>query len=237
VGLRTALAIDAVSFLLSALLLLPVMIPRAQHAKNQPVLREIREGWSYLWNHPVALDVALLVEFSVLCVSLWTPLAPAFAKGFLHSDPSLVGLQMGLFGVGGIVGSVAAPKALAKWGKGKSLTGLLVAEASLMLLYTTLPSPAASSALIVVWGAVVTVMMVPYYCLLQETVAPEFLGRVFALSRQFENIATLLAMGAAIASQAILTPQHSLMAAAVVYLVFSSLYRISRRGHRLAQIA
>jgi predicted MFS family arabinose efflux permease len=144
---------------------------------------------------------------------------------------------MGLFGVGGIVGSMAAPKAMAKWGKGRLLTGLLVLEACLMLTYTALPAPAASSALIVVWGTVVTVMMVPYCCLLQETVAPEFLGRVFALSRQFENIATLLAMVAAIGMQAVLSPQHSLMAAAVVYLAFSSLYRMSRRGHRLAQIA
>ncbi len=237
VGLRAALAIDAVTFLLSALLLLPVTIPRVQHSKNQPVINEIREGWIYLWNHPVALDVALLVEFSVLCVSLWTPLAPAFAKSFLHSTPSMVGLQMGLFGVGGIVGAMAAPAAMARWGKGKLLTGLLVAEASLMLTYTTLAAPIASSALIVVWGAVVTVMMVPYYCLLQESVAPEFLGRVFALSRQFENIATILAMGAAIRLQSLLSPQHTLMAAAAVYLIFSSLYRISRRGRRLAQIA
>lgn len=237
VGLRAALAIDAASFLLSALLLLPVFVPPVSRPEPQPVLEEIRRGWTYLWSHPVALDVALLVEFSVLCVSLWTPLAPAFAKTFLHSDPRLVGLQMGLFGVGGVFGSVLAPRVLRRWGKGRLLTALLVAEASLMLAYTALPSPLASCAVIVVWGTVVTVMMVPYNCLLQENVAPDFLGRVYALSRQFENIATFLAMGAAVALRAVLTPQLSLMAAAVVYLVFSGSYRMSRRGHRLAQIA
>jgi MFS family permease len=237
VGLRAALAIDAASFLASALLLLPVRVPRIPQPERQPVLKEIRAGWSYLWSHPVALDVALLVEFSVLCVSLWTPLAPAFAKTFLHSDPSLVGLQMGLFGVGGVVGSIVAPKAQARWGKGRLLTGLLIAEACLMLTYTMLPAPAASCALIVLWGVVVTIMMVPYNCLLQETVAPEFLGRVFALTRQFENVATMVAIAVAIQLQAALTPQRSLMAAAAVYLVFSSLYRLSRRGHHLAQVA
>jgi DHA3 family macrolide efflux protein-like MFS transporter len=237
VGLRMALAIDAATFLVSALLLLPVEVPRDRHSKRQPVMTEIKEGWSYLRRHPVALEAAVMVEFSVLCVSLWTPLAPAFAKNFLKSDPSLVGLQMGLFGAGGIAGSMAAPSATAKWGKGKLLTGCLVAEAAMMLLYTTTSSPAASSVLIVVWGAIVTVMMVSYNSLLQDTVASGYLGRVFALSRQFENVATVLAMGAATALESRLSPQRSLLSAAVVYLTVSSLYRLSPRGRRLAQAA
>ena len=234
VGLRAALAIDAASFLLSALLLLPIALPRVRKAIHQSVLREINEGWTYLWSHPVALDTALLVEFSVLCVSVWVPLAPSFTKTFLHSEPSLVGVQMGLFGVGGIIGSIAAPRMMAKWRKGQLLTSLLIAEASLMLVYSAVPAPAASSAVIAIWGAVVAVMMVPYNCLLQGTVAPEFLGRVFALTRQFENIATVVAMGAATALR-VFGPQHSLMAAALVYLLFAVFYRASPRGHRLAQ--
>jgi DHA3 family macrolide efflux protein-like MFS transporter len=236
-GLRTTLAIDAATFLLSALLLLPVRVPRAPRFATQRVISDICLGWTYLWRHPVALDVALLVEFSVLCVSLWTPLAAAFVKTFLHADPTLVGLQMALFGAGGIVGSFVAPRAMARWGKGKLLTGLLVTEAGLMLLYTMLPSVAASSGVIVLWGAVVTVMMVPYYCLIQETVAPEYLGRVFALSRQFENLASVLGMAAAVGLNALLNPRLSLVAAAAVYLTCSSVYRLSRRGRRLALIS
>ncbi|HSU03451.1 MAG TPA: MFS transporter [Nocardioides sp.] len=81
VGSGWALAVDAATWLLAALLLLPVTIPPREPAKEAPdTVRELREGWSFFWATPWLW--AVVVGFGVLNAihaGAWLTLGPAVA--------------------------------------------------------------------------------------------------------------------------------------------------------------
>ena len=81
VGSGWALAVDAATWLLAALLLLPVRLPARQPRAEAPdTLRELREGWSFFWATPWLWTV--VVGFGVLNAihtGAWFTLGPAVA--------------------------------------------------------------------------------------------------------------------------------------------------------------
>jgi MFS family permease len=81
VGSGWALAVDAATWLLAALLLAPVRLPPRQPRAERPdTLRELREGWSFFWATPWLWIV--VVGFGVLNAihaGAWFTLGPAVA--------------------------------------------------------------------------------------------------------------------------------------------------------------
>jgi MFS family permease len=81
VGSGWALAVDAATWLVAALLLLPVRLPpRAPSGEAADTVRELREGWSFFWATPWLW--AVVVGFGVLNaihVGAWFTLGPAIA--------------------------------------------------------------------------------------------------------------------------------------------------------------
>lgn len=235
-GLRPTLLLDALSFLLSGLLIMPVIIHKTEAASaREAVFKQMRQGWAYLAGHGVILHMLSLVGVSLLCVALWIPVAPLFLKQFLHVPDSAIGLQFGLFGLGSILGSFAAPPLVKRLGRGRTFAAMLLAEASTMLVYCMAPLPLLSHAIILAWGVVVSVGVVPYLSLLQQNVQEAFLGRVFAVARQVESIATVAAIAIAVVLQSFMPPQSIFAVAALAYLglVASSLMLPS--GRKLLQ--
>jgi len=170
-----------------------------------------------------------LFESSVLCVGLWTPWL-LHCETFLHADPKLWwGLQMGLSVWARDCRIGGGCKGTGEMGQREIADGSLAAEACLMCLHGAARRRS---------HRVLDCSLgrrgdrhddfLPTACL-QETVAPAFLGRVFALSRSSKHRDSF-SDGAAIGLQAVLSPQLCLMTAAIVYLIFSSVYRSSGRG-------
>jgi MFS family permease len=81
VGSGWALAVDAATWLVAALLLVPVRLPARQPRGEAPdTLRELREGWSFFWATPWLWTV--VVGFGVLNaihMGAWFTLGPAVA--------------------------------------------------------------------------------------------------------------------------------------------------------------
>lgn len=81
VGSGWALAVDAATWLVSALLLLPVSLPpREPSAEPADTVRELREGWTFFWATPWLWQV--VVGFGVLNLihsGAWFTLGPAIA--------------------------------------------------------------------------------------------------------------------------------------------------------------
>ena len=81
VGSGWALAVDAATWLVAALLLLPVALPpRTPSAEPAATVRELREGWSFFWSTPWLW--AVVVGFGVLNfihAGAWFTLGPAVA--------------------------------------------------------------------------------------------------------------------------------------------------------------
>ncbi len=235
-GVRTSLLIDAASFLASALFLWTVTIRRAEPAKNRSLPctgADYKDGWRYLFQHPLALHLVSLGFVSLLCVGLWTPLAPFFIRNFLNGSDRVLGVQLAMFGLGGISGALLAPSLIRRWGQGRSLFLSLLAEGGAMTIYSLVPSLTVSVALLFLWGNIVSIILVPYYSLLQQTVEEGFLGRTFAVARQSESVATVGAILTAMALQRILRVDQIFLTAGLLYVAFVSVSAATRSGQEL----
>ncbi|MEV4824379.1 MFS transporter [Micromonospora sp. NPDC049274] len=181
VGVRGLLLVDAVSFLLSAVLLatLPSLPAVTGNARQPSLLRQARAGIGYLWSVPtvrvIFLGFTAVVAFNgVDDVALLLLARDTFAVG-----NSAVGLLLGAVGVGLVAGYAI----LSRWGTRASMPLLLIVGfgvSSVGNLLTGLAwAVAAAIAVQGVRGFGLAAMDVASSTLLQRTVPAGLLGRVF----------------------------------------------------------
>lgn len=101
---------DVASYTVSLLTLLLIrsQFNAERTSERQHLVSEIREGISWLWRQPFLRTCALLVAgsnfmFQALVLTL---IVLAQARG---ASPAVIGLMLGGFGAGGVLGAVAAP--------------------------------------------------------------------------------------------------------------------------------
>ena len=185
IGPGPTMAIDAVSFALSALGLIfvrrelraPVDRPR------QPLLTEIREGIDFIVRNPI-LRTSILFwgVISILLAPLVTALAVHVTRD-LGEPASVLGLILASYGVGTLLGSVLT----ARWiGRGRVaemlLGGNFVMGIALIALAVTVELPV-QVAVAFVAGIVQSVVLVVYLTLRTVHSPDELLGRVGSTAR------------------------------------------------------
>ncbi|MBA2554207.1 MAG: MFS transporter [Geodermatophilaceae bacterium] len=120
-GTPLMIAVDAVSFLLSACFISRIKHEEPAHDKTtRRALRvEIAEGVRFVAGHPLLRRIAACTSLFNLFSSLSAPLLILFMVRDLEFEPGLIGLVFSAGAVGGLVGAVAATP-LAKWvGEGR----------------------------------------------------------------------------------------------------------------------
>ncbi len=235
VGLLPTLLLDALSFLASALLIVALPLTRvaAGSSGDERLGEQIRAGWDYLRANGRVLHLCLLFFVSLVCVSLWTPLAPFFIRDRLGGSERAFGWQFAVFGAGAVAGALWAPRPVARFGSGVTLFVGLVGEALSLTVYAMVQDLATSMAILFFWGTLVSLIVVPFYSLIQVVVDERFRGRVFAVVKQSENVAVVLAMLAVPLLQGRLGSHLILFLAGAVYLTFAVLSTLSPGGRRL----
>jgi len=237
-GLTIALVIDIATFLGSVILISRVRIRKAaghgELAAHSP-LSNITEGWRYIVRSKLIRHLIIMFFVSLLCVGLWLPLAPFFITDFLKGSDRVLGFQFGMFGLGGVIGSILIPGLVRRVGKGLVLFVSLLLEGLTMALYSLVPSVEFSIAICLFWGIVVSAILVPYYSIMQELVAENFLGRVFSVARQGESIAILLAIGIAVFLHGLFPSNQILLMGGLAYALVIALSAATAGGRQLMQ--
>jgi predicted MFS family arabinose efflux permease len=236
-GLTSTLLVDAASFLVSGLFVARVTI---RHVERKPIdlsvagaVSEIKEGGQYLLRHPLAFHLTFSLFVALSCTSLWLPLAPFFIRDRLGVSEQLMGWQSGLFGLGAVIGALIAPRLVDRFGTGLTLFAAFLGEAFSMMLYSVVSRVGISMLVIFVWGVILSIIVVPFYSILQKIVEEQFLGRVFSLIKQGENLAVVLAMAVAVLLQGLIATPLLLLLAGFVYFVFILASSFSRGGRAL----
>jgi MFS family permease len=236
-GLKANLLFDAASFLVSALMVARVTIRQVERKQIDlsatGAVNEIKEGGRYLLRHPLALHLTVLLFVALSCTSLWIPLAPFFIRDQLGGSEQLMGWQAGLFGLGAAIGGLIAPRMIDRFGTGVTLFAAFLGEAINMMLYSVVSRVGISMLVIFVWGIVLSIIVVPFYSILQKIVEERFLGRVFSLINQGENLAVVVAMVAAVLLQGFVTTPLILLLAGLIYFAFTVASSFSRGGRAL----
>jgi MFS family permease len=239
-GLRTTLLVNAASFFLSAVLIRrirPMFASSGSDAEAVSHWSAVVRGWRFVTSDVLTRRLLALTTISLLCVGLWIPVAPAFIRDFLKAPAPVFGYQLSLFGIGGLIGSLCAARFAVRFGKGKVVSGALLGEALFMLAYSLTPSAFGSGAIIFGWGTIVSSMVVSFNTLLQEHVPKHLLGRVFAVSRQLETSATVLAVLLASLLARRLAPQSIFLVAALAYVAMLAASLLTPAGRTLVKTA
>ncbi|MCP3144355.1 MFS transporter [Pyxidicoccus xibeiensis] len=183
IGVRGVLLVDAVSFLVSAVVLafVPPLPPVASGEEGAPTsfLQQAKQGLGYIWSAPavrvIALGFCAVVAFNgVDDVAL-----VVLAKETFRAGDSAVGLLLGSVGVGLVLGYAL----LARYGARASMPVLLIAGFAVSSLGNLLTGLAwavsAALAMQAVRGVGIAAMDVATNTLIQRVVPPGMLGRVF----------------------------------------------------------
>jgi MFS family permease len=184
IGVRGALAVDAGSFLLSAILLLgvPKLPPSIGREHRERFSHELREGLSFARSHPVARAVVVTLFLGVAFAGIDNVALVFLARTTLDAGPAGFGVIASAFGIGMLVASVllsrratmVSPRML--FIGGWAMTGLGT------LLTAVSPAVVFAVGAQAVSGAGNGADNVASDTLIQRSVPRAMLGRVFGLS-------------------------------------------------------
>lgn len=220
-GLRWVVIFEAVLFLISIGLLVPLRVPPAKPTAGggYNLLSDIRDGMRYVLGAPDLRQLFTILLVSGTAIGLLVPLLRPFTDQVLRVDDRGYAMLMTAFGLGGIFGPLLGYYLGRALGLGRTLTLCFMLEATLLLLWSRIPTPWLSAVLLAVWGAEVFAMVPAYMSYVHLYAKPEFLGRTFALFDQSWYAPGIVSAGAIALIGSKLPTQHILTLAGAGYLL------------------
>jgi len=202
-----ALAIDACSFAVSALLLGQIRasepvrdrVEMAQRAAGGSLLREAREGATLVWRHPLLRPLFLSSALLNFFMSFMAPLYTLFGLESLHLIPGILGFVIGCGGIGALAGAMTASSLVRQIGPGRTTLAALLFGGLAQLFIPMAPAdPLVGAAFLIasqlLGDGLLTIYVVTETSLRQQAVAPEALGRTAAAWKMAASIIAPIGM-------------------------------------------
>jgi MFS family permease len=183
-GRAVPLLVDAVSFVLSALLVrsLPA-VPRPAGGANESLLRQARAGASYVFRDRLLLGLALRPAVGNIAFLAVETVLALFAHDRLGIGTFGYGLLLTAEAAGGLLGAAIAPSLGRVLGTGTALACTAVVEGLAVLGLAAAPNPYVAGLALAVCGAGIGATMVLGPSLRQAIVPAHLMGRVASTSR------------------------------------------------------
>lgn len=179
VGVRGVLLVDAVSFLISAVLLTRVRSLPPGSAERRSYLGDVRVGFGAVWSVPAVRIITVTFALVVLCTAIDDVALVYLVRDTLHANDSAVGLVLGGIGVGLLVGYLLLARGRVRASMTTLLvTGFLVTSAG-NLLTGLAWAVGVALALQAVRGLGIAAIDVASNTLFQRLVPAPLLGRAF----------------------------------------------------------
>ncbi len=125
-----AIAVDAVSFVVSALFLRGIRAPEpaaAAPAQRLPVRREIRDGLTLVFRHPTLRPIALAAASVEALFGIFGATYLLYANQVLGFSPAAIGVIAAIGGASAFLGAVTAERLTRRFGLGPVLLGSMIA--------------------------------------------------------------------------------------------------------------
>lgn len=181
VGVNAAFMLDAVTYIVSAVLLSRIALPSPERSEEVGFVRELKSGLSYLGGARVPLAIVIGAFLTILTANATVPAEIFLAKETFDAGNAGYGLLVSLWGGGMVLGSALMVLAGNKVGL-MPLYFLSIFATALALAGTGLaPSFALALSLLAVAGAANGIDNVATDTILQERVPDALLGRVFSI--------------------------------------------------------
>lgn len=194
VGLGPAFAVNAASFVLSAVLVGGMHLP-FQASDHVPTAasawQDLREGFHYARTTPLVRGVLLVTGMVMFAAAIRGPLEPLFLLRVLEADVATLGLPAAIWGLGMLLGSSAAPAAARAWTRERMLTTSIVLVGIAVLGASQVQ---VLSSLLCLWllaGSGNAIGTIAYQSLLQQRTPDKLRGRTMAASELVLDLAYL----------------------------------------------
>ena len=144
---------------------------------------DIKFALNYLYQDKRILSIVLITTSIGFFYSISTAVAPLFILKELNVEPSLFGVVLAIQGVGALAGSIAAPAASKKFGRGRAL-GMNLVIASFMIVLTGIaPNVYVFVVISVVVGFTISVWNILLMSLYQSLIPTHLYGRIHGARR------------------------------------------------------
>jgi MFS family permease len=223
-GVRAALVVDAVTFLVAAALLLglPALPPAREPADVGGVWAETVAGVRHVATHR-RIRVLVVSLTALVAVASIDNVALVFLTGAaLHAGPAGFGVAASAFGVGMLVAAAACTRLARRCAPESLIVVAVVATGAGMLVTGLAPALAVVVAAQAVAGAGNAVENIGYDTAVQDAVPRALLGRVFGIVGTAAQLGASLATAAGGALVALIGPRAVFGAAGVATLVVAA---------------
>lgn len=182
IGVGGCFLVYGVSLLLSGLEMLFIRLPKRESAKGeQNLLREVKEGFHYVWHAPVILgSIGAAYTLSVF-VGTYQRFLPVFAKEVLKVGPGGLGVLMAAPGLGAIVSLLFLATAGEKWKKETLLWLTTTVTPLFLILFCVSRNFLFSVGLLALVGGAQIAFRTISRVIIQIEVPRDLLGRVMSL--------------------------------------------------------
>jgi dTMP kinase len=196
-----ALWFDALTYIVSALLVLRLPIPKpTDHGTTRldlsSSLREVREGVRFMRSEPFSRAVIVGLGGGLIGAGSIMPLGAVFAKEVLGSEAAY-GALLTTFGTGAAIGLFAIMALQKRLPRDAVFTWSVVAVGVMLIAATTFNVGGITALLIAATGASAVSAYVTGFTLIQEHVSDEMRGRTFATLYAVVRLCLLVALAIA----------------------------------------
>lgn len=194
-GVGPAFAVNAASYVLSAVFLAPLRAGRTVGDVAVPGWEAVRQGIAAVRSHPLLARLAAVQVLASLSTGATSGLLVVLAADALGVGASGFGLLLGAIGVGAVLGPALLRHSI-KPGERRWLFGPYAVRGGVDLVLATTSIPLVAGGSLAVYGMSTSTGMIAYQSTLQSAVTGRLRGRVFALFDVLWSGGRLVSLGA-----------------------------------------
>jgi predicted MFS family arabinose efflux permease len=195
VDVRAAFYVDAITFLLGALSVLPLRLrPLSEPPARESAWREVRAGLRLAWSTPAVRRTLALAGAAFASWGAFFVLEPLYVRDVLHRSSALLGLFQTAFGIGLLTTTALLPRLGDRVASVRALAVSVAVSGVAAATYVGTHLVAVAFVGVVAWGVDVAFFLPPMQVVLQRATPTAAHGRILALSSTADGVANMVAI-------------------------------------------
>ena len=195
VDVRAAFYVDAITFVVGALSVLPLRLrPLTAPPVRGSAWREVRAGLRLAWSTPAVRRTLALAGAAFASWGAFFVLEPLYVRDVLHRSSALLGLFQTAFGVGLLVTTALLPRLGDRLASVRALAVSVALSGVAAATYVGTHLVAVAFVGVVAWGVDVAFFLPPMQVVLQRATPTAAHGRILALSSTADGVANMVAI-------------------------------------------
>ena len=232
-GAPIALLVDAITYIIDAVLVASIRVEETPTRTRGHVLRDIREGLSATYRHPVLSPLSISTHVWFIANAASLTVLSLFALRTLDIGAALFGLLLSAIGAASLIGAFFAEPLGARFGQGATITGARLVYPIAWVGVALVPAVGGTGGMVLLFvalalgGLAAGVENANEMSYRQQAVPDNVLGRVNATGRSVNRTAAVIGAVAGGMLAAAVGEINALWIIAVVFAVAAAIALLS----------